>query len=130
MFHRGYVAAALAEGRRMIEKSRRFGDGRNEGIDVGPVKDDAVVRAGRMEHDPDMATRVQTNSGQPDAPDESGLGAHSAREVHAGCHVDRALFQGISRIAASSGGMVCGGNPSPVAFPSHRPLRGVMQDVG
>ena len=124
MLHRGHVAATLAERRRVVEAPRRLGDGRDESIDVGPVEDDPVVRAGRMQDDPDVTTRVQADSGQPDAPDESVLGAHPGRGVHGGCHGARALFRGISRIAASSGDVVCGRNSSPAAFPSHRRPRG------
>ena len=96
MLDRRHVAAALAERRRVVEAPRRLGDGRDEGVDVGPVEDDRRGPRGRMQDDPDVAARVQADSGEPDAPDEGVLGAHSGRDLHGGCHGGGALFQGIS----------------------------------
>jgi hypothetical protein len=84
----------------VVEAPRRLGDGRDEGIDVGPVEDDPVVRAGRVQDRPHVAARVQADTGEPDTPDESVLCSHSSGDLHGGCHLGAAFFRGIPWLGA------------------------------
>jgi len=86
MFNGCHIAAALTEGRRVVETPGLFRDGRDDGIDVRPVEGDAVAWIGGMQDDVDVAAGVEPDSREPHSAGEGVLRAHSESVLHGGCH--------------------------------------------